>query len=248
VCDQNGCHDQSSVKSDDDTPVNQPSWSLFASSNSRRIRQVNQVTAVGWTKDLPPPLTMSNDHVISRGRTAVVAHGRVTVTKLDTIGLGMEQVRDSDLRQDDERKGEGARPLIDSFVNGPTYRFTLPTRADGSPIDPTQILVRAPVDLHRIVLLSSKGWKVSPVLLTTGVAFRLAPEDVIAGTVTVRILAGDHFQQRPLTATGPYVGWHFTEAPPADDEVAMQPAEVVAAAEQLPVPAPAASTTTGGAP
>ena len=222
ACDNNGCHPQIGAGQDDDTPVNMPQWSLYAGENARRLRQPTAVTVVGWTKGLAPPLTVDEDHAVTKGRTAVVAHGAVRAAKLDSVGLGMEMLRDSDLRKDDERKGEPRQPIED-LLNGPTFRFALPTAPDGRAIDPATIYLRAPVDLHRIAIHGADGWTISPETPDHGIAVQLTPADVVAGSVTVRVRASDHFNQRPGTNQGLYSGWAFTPDAPEGDLVTMTP-------------------------
>jgi hypothetical protein len=192
-----------------DNVVNAPFWTSLARAKRIPTRVLGEVVAVGWTRTMPSPMTVEGATPLVKGRTGFVAHGDIAADRLDTIGVRFEQLRDTDLRHLPDPAP------VDSFVLGSLFRMVLPTTVAGQPIDPSQLVLEAPADLHRFAIASAAGWRVSPEQ-SSPLTYHLTAADVIDGAIYVRVRLPDEINQAPVNRAGPYLGWKLRGATPGE--------------------------------
>jgi hypothetical protein len=186
--------------------VNPPAWTTYTTTRSLPLRRPGVVNVVGWTNELPSPLTQTGGMPITHGRTALVARSSIDVApdaSFDPAALRFEQVRGTSMKDLDT-----AVDPVEPFVIGHVYRLVLPPGTD-----PASVVVEPPQQYHRLAIGTARGWKVTPEQ-GMPIRYRLAPEDVIDGVVYLQIrlpeflTTGDH--------NDPYLGWRFVAAAPGD--------------------------------
>jgi hypothetical protein len=109
-----------------------------------------------------------------------VARAPIAVASLDSVGVRVQSVRETDFRKVD-------RNYDDAIVNGTLYRIVLPPQVGGAPIDPATVSIRFPVHLRSVLVWNRDGYTVVPEPEAgKRIVYTLTPEDVSAGVVYVR--------------------------------------------------------------
>jgi len=131
------------IAPDSDSPVAIELWTSFMQSNTGRVRNLGEVTVVGWTRDLPSEL----DSDITQGRTALVRKAPVdfgdTFTDMAsarTLIRGPEQV---------ERRNNFER----GFEVTSAWRFDLPLS-----VDPDSVALEISSSMSIVELWDGTEW------------------------------------------------------------------------------------------
>lgn len=190
ACGPNGCMDMNGFGGanppvEPDSPVNPAAWSQYLGERGDALRSLDSVSVVGWSNEVDSPLTTGDGRAVERGRTALVARAPVSVTALDSVGVRAQAVREVDFRKVEVG-------FDDAIVNGTLYRIMLPTQIGGQPLDPTSVSIRFPAHLRSVLVWNDDSYTVVPEPgAGERIVYRLAPDDVAAGVVFVRIRLQD---------------------------------------------------------
>jgi hypothetical protein len=181
-----------------DNAVNGPMWSAFVNDRPESLRSSGTVNVVGWTRELPSPVTV-NGQAPRQGRTGLVARAPIRPQPLDSVGVRFDQVRGTHMG-----KRDPADDPVERFVVGPVYRVVLPAG-----VDPGSLVIEAPSQYHRIAVSSADGWKVTPEQ-GQPIHYRVDPADVVNGAVYLSVRVSDAVVQGP--SDEPYESWRFRPA------------------------------------
>jgi hypothetical protein len=181
-----------------DTALNAPMWTAFVNDRPQTLRSPGTVNVVGWTRELPSPVTV-NGTPPRQGRTGLVARARIQPQPLDSVGVRFDQVRGTHMGGRD-----AAEDPVERFVVGPVYRVVLPAG-----VDPGSLVIEAPLQYHRLAVSSIGGWKVTPEQAEP-IRYHLDPADVVDGAVYLSVRVSDAVAQGPTDE--PYESWRFRPA------------------------------------
>jgi hypothetical protein len=194
--------------------INAPMWTAYSMSRPVPLRRAGAVNVVGWTRELASPLTLDGAGPVTRGRTALVARGAVEpdpAAPFDSVGARFEEVRGASMRQLDPDVDP-----VEALVVGPIHRMVVPP---GMPAE--TIVIEPPHVYKRLAVSSAGGWKVTPE--TAGaIRYRLAPEDVVDGTVYFQVRRQDW--ETDSEHTDPYRGWRLRAAEAGEELTPAVPA------------------------
>jgi hypothetical protein len=179
--------------------VNGPLWTEHLATRPLPLRRSGAVSVVGWTRELPSPLTLEGEGPLTHGRTGLVAQASINpdpAAPFDSVGVRLEQVRGTKMNDLDPEVDP-----VETLVLGPVYRLIVPPG-----VPPESIVVEPPLGYQRLAISAAGGWKVTPEVIGP-LRYRLAPDDVVDGVVYLQVRLPD--QLAVGDRTDPYLGWRI---------------------------------------